>query len=131
MLGNIIKLLKNLKMGKQIDNFKLNGSIGDLTFYKSRHGLLVRRKGGIPKNRILSGSNFVRTRENNAEFTKSSQAGKILRQAFLPYIQKSKDPDLVNRLFKEMMKVVKSDPISPRGQRNMVNAQVQLLRGFN
>src|SRR5437763_4877022 len=118
-------------MGKQIDNFKLNGSIGDLTFYKSRHGLLVRRKAGITKSRIETESSFVRTRENNAEFTKASQAGKLLRQTFLPYIQKAKDPDLVSKLLKEMYKTIKSDPISVRGQRNMINAEVQLLRGFN
>ena len=118
-------------MAKQIEFFKLHGTIGDITFYKSQDGLIARKKGGISAQRIKTGSSFERTRENIAEFSKAARGGKVVREAFLYMVDKAKDNKLVSRLTKEMLMVVKSDNISVRGQRNLVNGQVQLLRGFN
>jgi hypothetical protein len=55
-------------MAKQEGTFKINGTIGDLTFYKSSGQYLVRQKGGVSGDRIKNDPNFARTRENNNEF---------------------------------------------------------------
>jgi len=66
-------------MARQKGIIKLKGTVGDLTFYKSIDGYLVREKGGVEASRIASDPAFVRTRENNAEFGNATQAGKLLR----------------------------------------------------
>lgn len=39
-------------MAKQSGIIKLEGTIGDITFYKSQDGLLARAKGGVDAKRI-------------------------------------------------------------------------------
>ena len=39
-------------MAKQSGIIKLEGTIGDVTFYKSKDGLLARSKGGVDASRI-------------------------------------------------------------------------------
>ena len=55
-------------MSKQKGIIKLVGNIGGMSFYTSNGEYLARTAGGPTKERIATGSNFVRTRENNAEF---------------------------------------------------------------
>ena len=45
-------------MARQKGIIKLKGSIGDITFYKSKDGYLAREKGGINKERFLNDPNF-------------------------------------------------------------------------
>ena len=66
-------------MAKQKGIIKLEGTIGDITFYKSQDGYLAREKGGIDANRIASDPAFQRTRENGSEFGAAGKAGKMLK----------------------------------------------------
>jgi hypothetical protein len=68
-------------MAKQKGIIKLEGTIGDITFYKSQDGYLAREKGGVPADRIANDPAFQRTRENGAEFGAAGKAGKVLRNA--------------------------------------------------
>lgn len=117
-------------MAKQKGIFKVEGTIGDVTFYKSKDGYLVREKGGVPAQRIATDPAFERTRENQAEFARAGKAGKLLRAAFRPLLQHSRDGRMVSRLFQEMMRVVKADATSDRGQRNVLDGELALLQGF-
>ena len=110
--------------------FKVEGTIGDVTFYKSQDGFLMREKGGLSGQRIASDPAFIRTRENNAEFGRAGKAGKTLRAAFRGLLQNVADSRLVSRLTKEMMRVVKADSTSLRGQRNVLDGELELLEGF-
>ena len=56
-------------MAKVNGLLKIEGTVEDLTFYKKDGKNYVRRKGGVSKERILTDPNFVRTRENGAEFS--------------------------------------------------------------
>ena len=40
-------------MARQSSFLKLEGTIGDITFYKGRTGFKARQKGGVSKDRIL------------------------------------------------------------------------------
>ena len=62
-------------MSEQKGIIKIKGTVGDLTFYKSQDGFLVREKGGVEKERIANDPAFVRTRENGKEFGASGNAG--------------------------------------------------------
>lgn len=117
-------------MARQKGIFKIKGTIGDVTFYKSGDGYLVREKGGIDANRIASDPAFQRTRENGSEFGRAGKAGKMLRTAFRPLLLNSADHRMVSRLTQSMMKVIQADATSPRGLRNVLDGEAELLLGF-
>lgn len=117
-------------MAKQQGIIPLKGTIGNITFYKSKDGYLAREKGGVDANRIASDPAFQRTRENGAEFGRAGTAGKLLRTALRTVLQHSADSKMVSRLTREMMKVVQADVINTRGQRNVIDGEVELLTGF-
>lgn len=117
-------------MARQRSIIKLEGNIGDINFYRSKDGYLARERSRLTAERIASDPKFKRTRENNAEFTKAAEAGRVMRNAFGALLQNSKDPSSSNRLFTEMLKVVKADLTSERGQRNVIDGETELLQGF-
>lgn len=45
-------------MARQKGIIKLDGTIGDITFYKSKDGYLAREKGGVPADRIANDPAF-------------------------------------------------------------------------
>jgi hypothetical protein len=118
-------------MAKQGSIIKLEGTIGDVTFYKSQDGYLAREKGGVSADRIKNDASFERTRENGAEFGRAGAAGKLLRTAFRILLQNGADNRMVSRLTKEMMAVVKADATNTRGQRNVLDGELEMLEGFD
>ena len=117
-------------MARQKGIIKLKGTIGDITFYKTMDGHLARGKGGIEASRIQNDPNFQRTRENNSEFGRAGAAGKLLRTAFRTMLQTATDTRMVSRLTKDMVAVVKADATSIRGQRNVLDGELEMLEGF-
>ncbi len=90
-------------MAKQSGIIKLEGTIGDVTFYKSKDGMLAKAKGGVEGNRIKNDAAFQRTHENGQEFGRAGSAGKLLRLAFRNNLQYASDCKMVSRLTKWMM----------------------------
>ena len=117
-------------MARQKGIIKLKGTMGDITFYKTRDGYLAREKGGIDKNRIANDPAFQRTRENGLEFGRAGKAGKLLRMALRPLLINASDFRMPSRLTKEMVKVVQADLVSDRGLRNVIDGETELLIGF-
>lgn len=117
-------------MARQKGIFPLKGTIGNVTFYKSKDGYLAREKGDLDGQRISTDPAFQRTRENGAEFGRAGAAGKVLRSALRGLLQNASDKSLVPRLVKEMMKVVQADAVNPRGERNVIDGEAALLEGF-
>ncbi|PUZ30053.1 hypothetical protein GA0116948_10141 [Chitinophaga costaii] len=113
-------------MGKQA----VEGTIGNMAFYKSKNGYMARMKTGVSDHRILNDPVNARTRENMAEFSRAGKAGKQLRIALAGSIQQVKDSGMTARLTREMMKVLKADVTSTRGQRNVIDGEAELLQGF-
>ena len=117
-------------MAKQKGIIKLEGTIGDITFYKSQDGFLAKGKGGIPADRIANDPNFQRTRENGSEFGRAGKAGKVLRTALRAMLQNASDNRMVSRLTQEMVKVIQEDATNARGLRNVIDGEATLLSGF-
>ena len=117
-------------MARQKGIIKLDGTIGDITFYKSQDGYLAREKGGVSADRIANDPNFQRTRENGEEFGRAGKAGKMLRTAIRGLLQNVADGRMVGRLTQEMVKVLQADIISVRGKRNIIDGEAELLEGF-
>jgi hypothetical protein len=58
-------------MARQKGIIKLEGTIGDISFYKSKDGHLARTKGGVDGEWIQNDPAFQRTRGNRQEFDRS------------------------------------------------------------
>jgi hypothetical protein len=89
-------------MAKQKGVIKLDGTIGDITFYKTQDGYLTREKGSVSADRIANDPAFQRTRENGAEFGRAGKGGKILRNAIRNLLQNAADGRMVARLTQKM-----------------------------
>lgn len=109
---------------------KLKGSIGDLSFYKSIDGYVVRRAGGPSRERVKHAPEFARTRENNAEFGRAGKAVKLIRRAFLSMLKTTADARMTGRLTQVLLEAIKRDDSSDRGERQLTPAGLTLLTGF-
>ena len=123
-------------MARQRGIIKLTGKIGDLSFYKSKDGFLVREKGGVDGDRIKNDPAFVRTRENGQEFGLAARSGKLVRDAFRPMMMRASDKRVTARLTRVMSSIRKLDTTSARGERSVAvaiqnQAAKDMLKGFN
>ncbi|ANI88830.1 hypothetical protein A9P82_05725 [Arachidicoccus ginsenosidimutans] len=121
---------------KQKSFLKLRGTIDDLTFYRTKDGHLVRKAGGIDRQRILTSPDFERTRENMNEFKTISAATHYFRVALADVLKKTKDYRLGRRLFRLFGKIKNMDTVSARGARQVTlglaeEDALNLLRGFD
>lgn len=118
-------------MAKQRGVIKIDGTIDDLTFYKTSDGYLARGRGGVSAERIATDPVFQRTRENGAEFARAGKASKLLRTALRTQLQNAKDKRTASRLTREMMRVIHTDAVNARGQRTVMDGEKLLLQDFN
>jgi hypothetical protein len=117
-------------MARQKSFIKLEGELGDILFYKTKDGFVARQKTGVDGDKIRTDPRFERTRENNAEFKRGAQGAKLIRTAFREVSAGIADKRISNRLIRESVRIVKSDPVSLRGERNILAGDLDLLRGF-
>lgn len=117
-------------MAKQTGIIRLQGTIGGVSFYKTADGHLAREKGGVDGNRIKNDPAFQRTRENGAEFGTAGTGAKMIRNANRILIQSAKDRNTSARLTRDVLRVVKTDSVNERGQRKIVDGNMELLAGF-
>ena len=123
-------------MGKLDGIIKIQGTLDNLTFYKTADGHLVRTKGGVSKSRIMNDPAFQRTRENGTEFAESAHAGKMLRTSVGTMLFHAKDRRLSSRMLSIMSQIKNLDSTSARGERQvaigLTTAEAKLLlKGFD
>lgn len=117
-------------MARQLSTHKIAGAIGDLIYYQSKYGSLVRQKGTLNKQRIRTDPRFKKTRQNLAEFSRNAKYGKLIRYAFRKLLRYAQDGDTVTRMSSILFKTIKSDVTSPRGERQLQFGDISLLKGF-
>lgn len=123
-------------MARQKSILKLQGTIGGISFYKSKDGYLAREKGGVDASRIANDPGFARTRENGAEFANAASAGKLLRDAVRVLGKDASDGRVTARLTQIMAQVKNMDDANVRGERSAAEGMQKeeaklLLKGFN
>ena len=123
-------------MAKLKSLLKIEGTLGGITFYKTKDGNLVREKGGVSKEKILNDPRYARTRENMQEFSSSAKACKLLRDAISPLLSSAKDSGVNARLLKIMSAILKEDSTNMRGWRSPANGLLNatgkmMLKSFN
>lgn len=81
--------------------------------------------------RIKTERVFKRTRQTMAEFQRAGKAAKLLLDALRTAGVKARDKELFSRLLSQMFKVIKSDNVHKRGERTVVDGDIELIRGFD
>lgn len=117
-------------MGRQTSSLPFTGKVDNLIFYRSKYGILMRRKGTLNKERIRTDPRFEKTRENLAEFSRNAKYGKLIRYAFRNLLKYAQDGDTVSRMSSILFKIMKSDVTSLRGERQLQFGDISLLNGF-
>jgi hypothetical protein len=116
--------------------FEIKGTLQGMSFYKSKDGFLIRKKGGVDKNRIKNDPAFQRTRENGSEFGHNAKMGQLMRKSVANLLSLAKDYRVSSRISKSMSVIKNLDFNSPRGERKVwigiESAEgKQVLRGFD
>lgn len=123
-------------MATQKGVFKITGTIDGLTFYESKYGPLVRKKGGPSSEQVKKDPAFKRVRENGKEFGTCGKATKLLRAVLHPLMKDASDFLVTGRLNKLMFAIKNLDTTSIRGERNVAMgitslAAKDLVKGFD
>jgi hypothetical protein len=92
--------------------------------------MAIKKKSPIA-NKIRYDSNFDRTRENMAEFSRGGKAGKLIRGAFRELLIHASDSMVTSRLTGKCMDMLAGDKVSGRGERTVGKGELEPLRNFN
>jgi hypothetical protein len=117
-------------MSKQTSIITLKGTLNGISFYKMEGENLARIANGPSKERIESDPNFIRTRENNAEFGGSATVSKAFRRAFIASLQNMADSRITSRLT-QLFKAINAKGAGTRGKRAItISANKDMVKGL-
>ena len=114
-------------MARQKGIIQIEGTVGNLVF--KRDGI-VSQKGGGSQDTFRNSASMERTRENASEFGRAGSAGKVLHLSLRQVLQNTSDRYMVSSLTKKMREIIATDETNDRGQRGVLDGEVELLRGF-
>ena len=123
-------------MARQTGIITITGTIGNLTFYKSQDGNMVREKSHISKDRFMNDPAFVRSRENSYEFGEANRCSKLIFDSVRSFRKAACDNRAHSRLVQVMREILPEDRLSVRGKRSPAAGIQQpegkiLLQHFN
>jgi len=118
-------------MAYQKGDIKLEGQLGDLTFYKQGGSHRARVKRGVDPKRIAKDPKFERSRENSMEFGRASAMAKKIRVALREVLPLFHEGTMQTRLNGRILQVSKNDATGTRGNRSIKAADLPLLIGFS
>lgn len=125
-----VPYLKLIIMARQVSLLKLEGKIGDLSFFKDKRGHQARMKSGPTKEQINSDPRFQRTKENGQEFGRAAQASKKLREQLRELLRDGADSQISNRLTGRMLRILRADLVNGRGDRLVLAGNLPQLVGL-
>ena len=117
-------------MARQSGPIPIEGTLGDLIFYKTIHGHLVRRKGSLDKKRVMNDPAFERSRAAGSEFGRAGAASGLIRRAVREHCPYAGDGQTHARLSKLMGAIIREDNQHPVGERQVTAANISPLKTF-
>lgn len=117
-------------MARQSGNTPLRGTLNNTTYARTRNGYVARERTRLSKEMMDANPNYQALRDQSQEFTRALKASKLVNNCFSEILKKAKDNRMNNRLSSLFNKVVKLDAINPRGKRNVLDGELELLNDF-
>jgi hypothetical protein len=118
-------------MAKQEGVIPISGAIGNLQFFKTKDGNFhVKQKRNFDKARLQKDPSYKRLREHMSEFAATAKGSKLLRGAINSLVNRVSDKDQQTRLSTLLLRIAKSDKLNPRGSRNIMDGDLNMLKGF-
>jgi hypothetical protein len=114
-------------MAKNHGPIQLSGTIGELTFYRTRNGFFVRQKSSSPGKSLESSA---RQQAQRAAFGDAMRAANTVRHHLLPFIGMCKSSDMRLRLNRLLLQAAHLYKITPREECNGSGLVLSLLQGF-
>lgn len=117
-------------MARQISDLPVTGSIGDVTYYKSKNGKFARKKPVVNKNNFATNPKMAKQRAHTVDFGNAIKAGNLIRVAFRNMLKGAKESNTSNKLTGVLFRVLKGDVTHPRGQRLVSAGDLNLLNKY-
>jgi len=117
-------------MPKQSSHIKIQGTIDDLTYRKTKDGYRVQKARVVPKGRMFKDPRFKRTIENLQEFNEAAKSNKLIRHCFSGVSKNIGDKKVMTRLTAALFPVIRTDAQNPRGYRKLTYGDLSMLKGF-
>lgn len=117
-------------MAKQKGHHRILGTTGDMTYQKTQDGYTVKEKLHISPEKFKHSEKYARVRENMAEFARAGKASRLFRTAVMALLKTHADTRMISRLTTQFLRVIKSDPVSDRGQRSLLLGELDTMTGF-
>ncbi|MEP7110682.1 MAG: hypothetical protein ABI760_22000 [Ferruginibacter sp.] len=114
----------------QTGNMPAKGAMNNMSWYKTKDGILVKMKTIIPREKFKTKA-FEDMVGNQREFGLAGKAGKTLREVIKSILANCKDGRVANRLTTLVLIFSKMDTTSVFGERNVTNGQLELLHDFD
>ena len=108
----------------------LQGKIGDYVYYTTVHGPLVRHKGNLNKERVMSEPAFERSRAAGLEFKQAVKATALLRNTVKKHLPYASEGTTHARLSKLMGEIVRADTTHQRGELKILAENMGPLKSF-
>jgi hypothetical protein len=106
------------------------GTLGDLIFYKTVHGHLVRRKGTLDKERVMNDPAFEKSRAAGSEFGRAGSGSAMIRKGITQHIPYACNGQTHARLSKLLGEIIRMDTEHPKGARQVLPANLAPLKSF-
>jgi hypothetical protein len=117
-------------MARNTEGLAVTGSIGDVTYYKSKNGKFARKKAVVNKNNFTTNPKMAKVRAHAVDFGHAIKAGNLIRVAFRNMLKDAKQFNTSSRLTGVLFRVVKGDITHPRGQRLVSAGDLTLLSEY-
>jgi len=101
-----------------------------MTFRQTKNGSVVSGKTGPTTEQVKNDPKFEKTRKMYNEFGRACDGAKIFRALFQEPIVNCYDTNMHKRLVGMMRKIINSDTVSQKGERNLLMGDSKLLKGF-
>jgi hypothetical protein len=107
-------------MAKVKSIIALNGTLGEINFYKRKGVLLARTAGGgFNGEAIRTKASMQRVRENGSEFKDCMQTVQFFKMGLQPFLSTFKDGTLHQRLVSLFTQIKNLDAVAARGSRTV------------
>ncbi|WP_194774681.1 hypothetical protein [Pararhodonellum marinum] len=118
-------------MARQSGGLQLEGTIGNMIFYKMKGKYYVRSKGAPSKAKLKKGKAFENSRRVSAEFGHASKVASQVVHAAKGLMNPGKHHGLHGKLTAQLQRVLQTDSQSVYGERKISVGDLSLLEGFD